>query len=59
MEENPGAGFFLDLGECKTLFGRLKRNEDGLSHEERKILLRLEQLLYSELTVQEVEELFC
>jgi hypothetical protein len=59
MEENGDAGFFLDIEECKTLFGRLKKNEDGLSYEERKILLRLERFLYSKLSIREVEELFC
>jgi hypothetical protein len=58
MEKNGGIGLFFDLEECKALFARFKRDEGILTHEEQRILLRLEHLLYGTLSIQEVEDLY-
>ena len=50
-------GIFLTLNDCITLFPGLKKNESSLSHDERMILLKIEKLLYGNLSIQDVEEL--
>lgn len=48
---------YLSLNECIALFPGLKEKESSLSKEERKILLRLEKVLYENLSINEMEEL--
>ena len=50
-------GLFLTLNECKTLFPGLKRNESFLSNDERMIMLKIEKVLYQNLSIQDIEEL--
>jgi len=50
-------GIFLSLNDCTALFPGLKRNESSLSNNERLILLRMEKVLYRNLSIQEMEEL--
>ena len=56
MEQNE-AGLFLGLEDCKCLFRKLKKEESSLSGEERVILQRVEKLLYSRLSIKEIEDL--
>ena len=57
MDNNEEAGIFLTLNDCTVLFPRLKENESSLSKEERMIFLRLEKVLYGNLSIREMEEL--
>ena len=57
MENNEEAGIFLTLNDCTVLFPRLKDNESSLSKEERMIFLRMEKVLYGNLSIREMEEL--
>ena len=47
----------LSLDECTVLFPRLKGNESSLTKDERIILLKMEKLLYENLSIQEIDEL--
>ena len=53
MEE----GVFLALDDCTVLFPILKRNESSLSKDERMIMLRIEKVLYRNLSITDMEEL--
>ena len=55
--DNEEAGIFLTLNDCTVLFPRLKDNESSLSKEERMIFLRMEKVLYGNLSIRELEEL--
>ena len=55
--ENEEAGIFLTLKDCTILFPRLKDNESSLSKEERMIFLRMEKVIYGNLSIREMEEL--
>ena len=57
MDNNEEAGIFLTLNDCTVLFPRLKKDESSLSKEERMIFLRLEKVLYGNLSIREMEEL--
>ena len=57
MESNEEAGIFLTLNDCTILFPRLKDNESTLSKEERMIFLRMEKVIYGNLSIREMEEL--
>jgi hypothetical protein len=50
-------GVFLSLGECTVLYPKLKENEANLSKEERKVLLKIEKLLYEHLSIGEMHDL--
>jgi hypothetical protein len=50
-------GVFLTLEECKALFPYLKRAEDLFADPERRVLIKLEKVLYRYLSVQEAETL--
>jgi len=50
-------GVFLALDECTALFPRLKKNESSLSKDERVIMLRIEKILYRNLSITDMEEL--
>ena len=50
-------GIFLTLNDCIALFPGLKRNESVLSNDERTILVKLEKILYRNLSIQDVEKL--
>jgi len=51
------AGIFLSLIECTHLFPGLKEKEASLNKDERRILLKIEKVLYDNLSIQEVDEL--
>ena len=57
MADDGEAGVFLTLSDCMTLYPKLKMNEPSLSNDERKILFKLEKILYGNLSVREMEEL--
>ena len=57
MGDEAEAGVFLTLNDCSVLFPRLKVNEFSISKEERRILHRLEKVLYGNLSIREMEEL--
>jgi hypothetical protein len=57
MGNDAEAGVFLTLNDCSVLFPGLKANESSLSKEERRILHRLEKVLYGNLSIREMEEL--
>ena len=57
MEFDGEAGIFLTLNDCTVLFPRLKKNESFLSKEERLVFLRMEKVLYGNLSIREMEEL--
>ena len=57
MDENPGNGVLLTVNDCKSLYARLKGSESFLSEAERKILLRIEKVLYESFSISEMEEL--
>ena len=50
-------GLFLGLEDCKWLFRRLKKEESWLNGNERRVFLCLEKILYSRLSIKEIEEL--
>ena len=50
-------GIFFSLEDCKCLFRRLKKDEPNLKDEERSIFQRLEKVLYSKLSIKEIEDL--
>jgi hypothetical protein len=50
-------GIFLSLAECTVLYPKLKENEANLSKDERKVLLKIEKLLYEHLSVGEMHDL--
>jgi hypothetical protein len=57
MDNGGEAGVFLSLNDCGALYPRFKENESFLSEDERKVLLRIEKLLYRNLSIGEMEEL--
>ena len=57
MDNSTEAGVFLTLNDCTSLYPGLKENESFLSEGERKVLLRIEKVLYGSLSIREVEEL--
>ena len=57
MNNNEEAGIFLTINDCSVLFPRLKENESFLTKEERMIFLRMEKVLYWNLSIREMEEL--
>ena len=57
MEINEEAGIFLTLNDCTVLFPRLKDVESSLTKEERLIFLRMEKVIYGNLSIREMEEL--
>jgi hypothetical protein len=50
-------GLFLSLEELCLLFPKLKKNEAHLDVSERALLLRMERVLYENLSIQELETL--
>ena len=57
MENIEEAGIFLTLNDCTVLFPRLKDFESSLTKEERMIFLRMEKVIYGNLSIREMEEL--
>lgn len=57
MEDRPEAGVFLTLNDCTTLYPGLKGNESFLPEAERKLLLKIEKVLYGNLSISQMEEL--
>jgi hypothetical protein len=51
------AGLFLSLKECKCLYRKLKKEESRLSDDELCIFNRMEKMLYSKLSIKEIEDL--
>ena len=56
-ETHEDTGLFLNVEDCKYIYKRLKKEENHLQDEERIILQRLEKLLYSRLSINEIEAL--
>ena len=57
MAECTEPGVFLTLNDCSVLYPALKENEPFLSEEERKLLLKMEKVLYGSFAINEIEEL--
>ena len=57
MDPDREAGLFLGLEDCKCIFRKLKKEESSLSGKERIILHKVERLLYSRLSIKEIEDL--
>jgi hypothetical protein len=57
MKYPQEAGVFIGLRELMTVFPRIKREEYAMNPAERQVLMKLEQVLYENLSVEEVEEL--
>ena len=57
MDPDREMGLVLSLEDCKCLFRTLKREESSLSDQERVILQRMERVLYSRLSIKEIEDL--
>ena len=57
MEIEKEEGVFLTLNDCTVLFPGLKKNESSLSKDERIIMLKMEKVLYRNLSIREMEEL--
>ena len=51
------AGVFLSLQDCSLLFPLLKKEEAVVSRELRTIMLKIEKVLYENLSIREMEEL--
>ena len=54
---NEVTGFLFDLEDCIQLFKRLKKDEINLNDKELNIFQRLEKILYSKLSIREIEDL--
>jgi len=50
-------GLFFNLQECKCLYSRLKKEEAKLADDELFLLNRLQKMLYSVLSIREIEDL--
>jgi len=50
-------GYCFSLKECKCIFRRLKAMESKLDDEELFLLNKIEKLLYSKLTIKEINDL--
>ena len=57
MDNDRESGVFLSLNDCMILFPRLKESESFLSKGERIILLKMEKVLYANLSIGEMEDL--
>jgi hypothetical protein len=51
------AVFFLSPEECKCLYRKFKKEESKLSDDELCIFNRMEKMLYSKLSIKEIEDL--
>ncbi|MDR1301434.1 MAG: hypothetical protein LBK43_03065 [Treponema sp.] len=57
MEYKQQEGIFFTFNELKTIFPWFKKRENTLSLAERAVLLKIEQALYEQLSIQEAEGL--
>ena len=57
MDSERETGLFINLDECKCLFRKLKKEESKLNDNELFILQKIEKMLYSGLSIKEIEEL--
>jgi len=57
MTLDDETGVFLSLEDCKCIFKKLKRDEAKLSNDELAIFGRIEKVLFSKLSIREIEEL--
>ena len=57
MDQNE-KGLLLNLEDCKCLFRILKKKETDLLNDELLILHRIEKLLYSSLSIREIDDLY-
>ena len=57
MDSEKEAGLLLSLQECKCLFRKFKKEESRLNDDELFILQKIEKMLYSGLSIKEIEEL--
>jgi len=55
--DETSEGLFLSLEDVKVLFTLLKTREYALSNEERQVLAKIEDTLYTRLSVDEAEAL--
>ncbi|MDR2553444.1 MAG: hypothetical protein LBD31_09820 [Treponema sp.] len=53
MDAREGA--FFSFEELLAVFPRLKEREDELSAAERRVLYKMEKILYGQLSIQEIE----
>jgi hypothetical protein len=49
-------GIFLTLNELLAVFPRLKRLEAVLEKDERAVLIKMEKVLYEQLSISEIEK---
>ncbi|MDR0312471.1 MAG: hypothetical protein LBI14_02615 [Treponema sp.] len=61
MDKNPldlqELSLLLNFKECKCLYRKLKPEESKLRDDELSILQRIEKMLYSRLSIREIEEI--
>ncbi|MDR3115073.1 MAG: hypothetical protein LBU25_06080 [Treponema sp.] len=57
MEYRHEGGGFFTFNELKVIFSLLKKGENTLLPVERDILLKIERILYEQLSIQDVEGL--
>ncbi|MDR2393496.1 MAG: hypothetical protein LBD93_05005 [Treponema sp.] len=57
MEYKHDGGVFFTFNELKALFPQLKKGENTLLPAEREVLLKIERILYEQLSIQEMEGL--
>ncbi|MCL2320037.1 MAG: hypothetical protein FWC45_08120 [Treponema sp.] len=57
MDSGGEPGVFLTLDDCIVLYPGLKERELSLSAGERKLMSGIEKVLYSSLSIREMEEL--
>jgi hypothetical protein len=55
MDPSKTPGLFLTVEELCSVFSRLKKNEAELDAQERAVLLKIERVLYENLSIQELE----
>jgi hypothetical protein len=55
--DSQDVGLFLSLEECKCLYRRFKKEESKLSDDELCVFSRMEKMLYSRLSIKEIEDL--
>ena len=46
---------FLSLEELLLLFPVIKKNESHLSNQERRVLVKIEKILYEKMSIAEIE----
>ncbi|MDR2403150.1 MAG: hypothetical protein LBD78_03885 [Spirochaetaceae bacterium] len=57
MDKPQEENLFLTIEDVRTIFPRLKSMESGLFPRERRVLLKIEGILYEYHSVEEIENL--